>query len=256
MPANATAADATTVDPAEVEKFSKIAAEWWDPKGKFKPLHKFNPVRLSLLRDEICTHFDRDPNAPTPLKGLRLIDIGCGGGLVSEPLARMGADLVSIDAAERNIKTAMTHAEEMGLQIDYRHTTVEELASSEAGGFDVVLNLEVVEHVADVDLFLGTSADLLKPGGLTAIATINRTLKALLTAKIGAEYILRWLPAGTHDPAKFVKPDEIRAALDSRGLKISRELGVSYNPLMDQWATSSDLAVNYMMFAQKPVPVG
>ncbi len=243
----------TTIDDAEVEKFSKIAAEWWDPFGKFKPLHKFNPIRLALIRDTLCAHFGRDPMEKRPLERLRLIDIGCGGGLVSEPMCRLGAQMVSIDAAERNVKTALAHAAESGLDIDYRHTSVEDLLASGEPPFDAVLNLEVVEHVADVDLFLGSSANLVKPGGMMAVATINRTAKALLTAKIGAEYILRWLPAGTHDPRKFVKPEEVRRALESRGLTISAEHGVTYQPLLDAWRVTADLSVNYMMFAEKPI---
>ena len=242
----------TTIDDAEIEKFSAIAAEWWDPFGKFKPLHKFNPIRLGLIRDKICAHFGRDPLAKKPLEGLRLIDIGCGGGLVSEPMTRLGAEVVGLDAAEKNVKTAMAHALESGLDIDYRATTVEELVEAGEAPFDVVLNLEVVEHVADVDLFLGSSAELVKPGGFMAVATINRTLKALATAKIGAEYILRWLPAGTHDPRKFVKPDEIVQALTKAGLDVTGTNGISYQPFLDAWRVTDDLSVNYMVFAKKP----
>ena len=244
----------TTIDPSEVEKFSAMAAEWWDPFGKFKPLHKFNPTRLALIKDRICEHFGCDQSARQPLEGLRLLDIGCGGGLVSEPMRRLGASVTGLDAAEKNIKTAMTHAEQGGLEIDYRASTVEALAQSGEAPFDVVLNLEVVEHVADVDLFLETSASLVKPGGMMAVATINRTLKALATAKIGAEYILRWLPAGTHDPRKFVKPAEIRSPLERAGLQIESVTGVSYEPLRDRWRRSEDLSVNYMMFASRAVP--
>ena len=208
------AAHQTTVDDAEIEKFSKMAAEWWDPFGKFKPLHKFNPVRIDLIRDRIMAHFRLERSTQKPLSGLRLLDIGCGGGLVAEPMTRLGAAVVGLDAAEKNVKTAATHAAETGLDIDYRHGTVEELHAAGEPPFDVVLNLEVVEHVADVPLFLQTSANMVKPGGLMVIATINRTLKALATAKIGAEYILRWLPRGTHDPRKFVKPAEVRKALE------------------------------------------
>ncbi|WP_370339191.1 bifunctional 2-polyprenyl-6-hydroxyphenol methylase/3-demethylubiquinol 3-O-methyltransferase UbiG [Parvularcula marina] len=242
----------TTIDASEVEKFSAIAAEWWDPFGKFKPLHKFNPTRLALIKDRICAHFGRNREDIRPLEGLRLLDIGCGGGLVSEPMTRLGATVTGLDAAEKNVKTALAHAQETGLEIDYRCTTVEELAASDEPQFDAVLNLEVVEHVADIDLFLGKSADLVRPGGMMAVATINRTLKALATAKIGAEYILRWLPAGTHDPRKFVKPAEIRKALEKSGLRIESVSGVSYRPLQDKWAVSEDLSVNYMMFASKP----
>lgn len=242
----------TTIDDQEVEKFSAIAAEWWDPTGKFKPLHKFNPTRLELIRDQLCAHFGRDPQAQAPLSGLRLIDIGCGGGLVSEPMARMGADVVGLDAAERNVKTALAHAAQSGLSIDYRNTTVEDLVASGEGPFDAVLNLEVVEHVADVDLFLQKSAALVAPGGMMAIATINRTLKALLTAKVGAEYVLGWLPRGTHDPRKFVKPDEVHTALRDTGLTVAQECGVSYRPLLDSWHVTDDMSVNYMIFFEKP----
>ena len=239
----------TTIDPAEVEKFSAIAAEWWDPNRKFKPLHKFNPVRLAFIRDSICKQFGRDPRAKLPLEGLRLIDIGCGGGLVAEPMRRLGAVVTAIDASEKNIKTAMTHASQAKLDIDYRATTVENLLASEQPPFDAVLNLEVVEHVADVDHFLESSAALVKPGGIMIVATINRTLKALALAKIGAEYVLRWLPKGTHDPRKFVKPDEATSALSRAGLQMMTETGVSYNPLMDAWRIGDDTSVNYMLTA-------
>ncbi len=245
------ASGATTIDPEEVRKFSAIADEWWDPFGKFKPLHKFNPVRLAYIRDGACAHFGRDRRGKRPLEGLRLLDIGCGGGLVAEPMHRLGAHVTAIDASERNIKTAMAHAAPLKLDIDYRATTVEALAEANTEPFDLILNLEVVEHVADVDLFLETSAGLLKPGGMMVMATINRTLKALALAKIGAEYVLRWLPAGTHDPRKFVKPEEAKSALTRAGLTITAEAGVSYNPLMDLWRVSEDTSVNYMLTAVK-----
>ncbi len=239
----------TTIDPAEIEKFSAIADEWWDPFGKFKPLHKFNPVRLAYIRDGACAHFGRDRRAKKPLEGLRLLDIGCGGGLVAEPMSRLGAEVVAIDAAERNIMTAMAHAAPLGLEIDYRNTTVENLASAGEAPFDIVLNLEVVEHVADVDMFLETAAGLVKPGGMMVMATINRTLKALALAKIGAEYLLRWVPAGTHDPRKFVKPEEAKTALSRVGMIVTAETGVVYNPLMDIWRINEDTSVNYMLTA-------
>ncbi|MEO1251126.1 MAG: bifunctional 2-polyprenyl-6-hydroxyphenol methylase/3-demethylubiquinol 3-O-methyltransferase UbiG [Pseudomonadota bacterium] len=239
----------TTIDSDEIEKFSAIAAEWWDPFGKFKPLHKFNPARLAYIRDAACAHFGRDRHEKTPLKGLRLLDIGCGGGLVAEPMTRLGAEVVAIDASERNIKTAMAHAAEQKLAIDYRCTTVEDLARAGEAPFDIVLNLEVVEHVADVDLFLQTSAGLTAPGGMLIMATINRTLKALALAKVGAEYVLRWLPAGTHDPRKFVKPDEARSAFHRAGMNVTAEAGVTYNPLLDVWRISDDTSVNYMLTA-------
>ena len=241
----------TTIDPAEIEKFSAIADEWWDPFGKFKPLHKFNPVRLAYIRDGICAHFGRDRRAKAPLEGLRLIDIGCGGGLVAEPMRRLGADVTAIDASERNIKTAMAHAGPLGLDIDYRCATAEDLVAGGEAPFDVVLNLEVVEHTPDPAVFLGACAQLVKPGGLMTMATINRTLKALALAKVGAEYVLRWLPAGTHDPRKFVKPDEAKAALVTAGMTVTAEAGVSYNPLMDTWRIGDDMDVNYMLTATK-----
>lgn len=241
----------TTIDPEEVRKFSAIADEWWDPFGKFKPLHKFNPVRLAYIRDGACAHFGRDRRAKAPLEGLSLLDIGCGGGLVAEPMRRLGASVTAIDASERNVKTAMAHAAPLDLDIDYRATTVERLAEENTAPFDIVLNLEVVEHVADVDLFLQTSASLVKPGGIMVMATLNRTLKALALAKIGAEYILRWLPAGTHDPRKFVKPEEAKSALTNAGLTVTAEAGVSYNPLMDIWRIGDDVSVNYMLTAVK-----
>lgn len=241
--------DAVTVDPDEIEKFSAMAEDWWDPDGKFKPLHKFNPVRLAYIKDALCYHFGRAPEQSKPLAGLTLLDIGCGGGLVAEPMARLGASVTAIDATEQNIKTALAHLSAQDLSIDYRHTSAEELIENGYGPFDAVLNLEVVEHVADVEAFLSASATLTKPGGLMVIATINRTLKALALAKIGAEYILRWLPAGTHDPRKFVTPAEIEAALNAASMIVSERTGVSFNPLTDKWSLTGDLAVNYMMTA-------
>jgi len=247
----AASAGQTTIDPSEIEKFSKIADEWWDPFGKFKPLHKFNPVRLAYIRDAACVHFGRDRRAKDPLAGLKLLDVGCGGGLVAEPMRRLGAEVTAIDAADRNIKTAMVHARDVKLEIDYRATTAEELVEAEAATFDIVLNLEAVEHVADIDLFLKSSASLVKPGGVMIVATINRTLKAFALAKVGAEYVLGWLPRGTHDPKKFVKPDEIKTALASAGMTVTANAGVSYNPLMDIWRIGEDTDVNYMVTAVK-----
>ncbi|MEQ8179429.1 MAG: bifunctional 2-polyprenyl-6-hydroxyphenol methylase/3-demethylubiquinol 3-O-methyltransferase UbiG [Amphiplicatus sp.] len=241
----------TTVDPGEVEKFSKMAAEWWDPFGKFKPLHKFNPVRLAYIRDGACAHFARDRRAKLPLQGLRLLDVGCGGGLVAEPMARLGAEVVGVDASETNIKVATLHAEEGGLRIDYRAGTVESLVEAGEAPFDIVLNLEAVEHVADIDLFLQSSAALVRPGGFMIVATINRTLKAFALAKVGAEYILGWLPRGTHDPRKFVKPEEIRMALGGAGMTVTASAGVAYNPLLDIWRVSENTDVNYMLTAVK-----
>lgn len=241
-----------TVDPSEVEKFSAIADEWWDPFGKFKPLHKFNPVRLAYIRDGVCTHFQRDRRANAPLDGLRLLDIGCGGGLVAEPMHRLGASVTAIDASERNIKTALAHAAPQNLAIDYRATTVEALAAANEAPFDIVLNLEVVEHVADPAAFLEIAGSLVKPGGLMIMATINRTLKAFALAKVGAEYVLRWLPAGTHDPRKFVKPEEAASAMTQAGLTVISEAGFNYNPFLDIWRIGDDVSVNYLITATRP----
>ncbi|HET6970202.1 MAG TPA: bifunctional 2-polyprenyl-6-hydroxyphenol methylase/3-demethylubiquinol 3-O-methyltransferase UbiG, partial [Phenylobacterium sp.] len=200
----------SSIDPAEVERFSRIAAEWWDPKGKFAPLHKFNPVRLAFIRDQALYRFGRDGSQRRPFDGLRLLDIGCGGGLLSEPMTRLGFAVTGVDASERNIATASTHAAEQGLAIDYRASTAEALVEAGEPAFDVILNMEVIEHVADPGDYLRTCASLLKPGGLMIVATLNRTLKAFALAKVGADYVLRWLPAGTHDWRKFLKPDEVR----------------------------------------------
>lgn len=241
----------TTVDPEEVRRFSEIAAQWWDEHGKFRPLHKLNPVRLTYIRDTICRHLGRDPEAPYPLSGVRLVDIGCGGGLLAEPLARMGAQVVGIDAAERNIKTASTHAAQSGTPVDYRHTTAEAMA--DAGElFDVVVSLEVVEHVADVALFLNACARLLKPDGLLFAATLNRTPKSYLMAIIGAEYVLRWLPRGTHDWRRFLRPSELAAGLRAEGLSVREMTGVVYNPFGDSFSLHpKDLDVNYMLWASR-----
>jgi len=246
--------NSTTIDTDEVAKFEAMAAEWWDPNGKFKPLHKFNPVRLAFIRDQVAAHFGLDPAASAPFEGLRLLDIGCGGGLIAEPMARLGAAVSGIDAAEKNIGTARAHAAQVELAIDYRHTTAEALRAV-GEQFDVVLNMEVVEHVADVDGFLSACTALVRPGGLTVVATLNRTLKSLALAKIGAEYVLRWLPAGTHDWRKFLKPAELAAALRRSGARVTAIAGVTYSPLTDRWSLSSDTDVNYMVAAVRdPLP--
>ncbi|MEL7028929.1 MAG: bifunctional 2-polyprenyl-6-hydroxyphenol methylase/3-demethylubiquinol 3-O-methyltransferase UbiG [Pseudomonadota bacterium] len=252
MSASAPAPAAPSIDPNEVAKFSAMAAEWWDPFGKFKPLHKFNPTRLGFIRDQACLHFERDRQARRPLDGLSLLDIGCGGGLVCEPMRRLGAQVTGLDASEKNVAIAATHAGEQKLDIDYRAGSAEDLAAAGEGPFDIVLNLEVVEHVADVEGFLATSARLTAPGGMMVVATINRTLKALALAKIGAEYILRWLPMGTHEFKKFVTPKEASAPLEAEGLSVHGPFGVSYNPLADVWSISRDSAVNYMLVAKRP----
>ena len=243
----------TTIDTGEVARFSALAAEWWDPNGKFRPLHKFNPVRLAYIRDKVAGHFGRDPREARPFDALRVLDIGCGGGLLCEPMARLGAEVVGADAAASNIEVAKLHAEQSTVTIDYRNAAAEELA--EAGErFDVVLNMEVVEHVADVDFYIAKCAEMVKPGGLMFIATINRTLKALGLAIFGAEYVLRWLPRGTHQFSKLVRPDELERALASTGLKIIDRTGVVYNPFTDQWQRSKDMDVNYMLLTERPAP--
>jgi len=239
-----------SVDPAEVAKFSAIAAEWWDPAGKFAPLHKFNPVRLEFIRGEAASHFSRDDRSLRPFEGLSLLDIGCGGGLLSEPMTRLGFAVTGADASERNIGTAKAHAAQSGLDIDYRATTAEALAA-EGCGFDVVLNMEVVEHVADVGAYLTACTALVKPGGITFVATMNKTLKSLALAKIGAEYILGWLPRGTHDWNRFVPPTELKATLEETGLSIMKTQGVSFDPLAWDWHLSSDVDVNYMVIARR-----
>lgn len=241
----------TTIDPAEVERFSRMAQEWWNPNGKFKPLHKFNPVRLGYIRDQVAAHFGRDPHAAKPFEGLRFLDIGCGGGLLCEPMSRLGAEIVGADASAMNIEVAKLHAAESGLTIDYRAETAEALAD-QGERFDVILNMEVVEHVADIDLFISKCSEMLKPGGIMFVATINRTLKAWGLAIIGAEYVLRWLPKGTHDFRKLVRPEELEGSLTSKGLFIKDRTGVTYNPLMDRWQRSRDMDVNYMVLAEKP----
>lgn len=242
---------ATTLDPAEIEKFSRLAAEWWNPKGKMGVLHKFNPVRLAHIRDEMCRAFARDARSMRPLEGLRLLDIGCGGGLLSEPLARMGADVVGVDPARTNVETARIHAEQTGTPVDYRCTTAEALAA-EGETFDAVLAMEVVEHVADVDLFVRTCCGMVRPGGLLFAATINRTLKSYALAIVGAEYILRWLPRGTHEWAKFVTPEELERAIAAGGMSVFDGKGVFYNILRDTWEVTRDMDVNYMVTARKP----
>jgi 2-polyprenyl-6-hydroxyphenyl methylase/3-demethylubiquinone-9 3-methyltransferase len=240
-------AQGSSVDPEEVARFSALAEKWWDPKGAFAPLHKFNPVRLEFIRDRTAEHFGRDPKARAPFAGLKLLDIGCGGGLLCEPMSRLGFAVTGVDASARNIGTARAHAEPQGLPIDYRCATAEELLAEGAGPFDVVLNMEVIEHVADPGEFLRTCAHLLAPGGLMIVATLNRTTKALLLAKIGAEYVLRWLPAGTHDWSKFLKPEELRGFLAGEPVEMQGPFGVGYNPLSDRWSVSGDVDVNYMM---------
>ena len=241
----------TTINPDEIAKFAAMADEWWDPRGKFKPLHKFNPVRIGYVRDKAIGHFGKDGSVRRPLEGLRILDIGCGGGLLSEPLARLGATMVGIDAGEKNVRIAALHAGQSGLEIDYRATTAEALAASGAQ-FDIVLNMEVVEHVDNVPLYMKSCAELVAPGGLLFTATINRTPRAWALAIIGAEYVLGWLPRGTHDFTKFLTPDEISALVKRGGLKVIDKTGVVFHPLADEWRQSRDLGINYMVLAEKP----
>jgi 2-polyprenyl-6-hydroxyphenyl methylase / 3-demethylubiquinone-9 3-methyltransferase len=240
----------TTIDQNEVEKFSAISEEWWDEKGKFKPLHKFNPIRISYLREKIIKYFNLDNNSKTPFSGLKILDIGCGGGLLCEPLNRLGAEIVGIDAAEKNIKIARLHSEKSSLNMDYRHIDVEELAKS-SEKFDVVLAMEVIEHVADVNHFIAAIAGCAKKDSLVFIATINRTAKSFLSAIIGAEYILRWLPAGTHNWKKFLKPSEVSKIAASHHLQLLELDGFEYNLLNDRWKNSANLDINYITMFKK-----
>ena len=244
--------ESPSVDPAEIDKFRAMAADWWSPTGKFAPLHKFNPVRLTYIRDTAAKHFGLDPDAKRPLEGLRLLDAGCGGGLVTEPMARLGAHAVGIDAGDKNIKAAMVHAEQVHVDADYRVGTVEGLIAAGEPKFDIVLALEVVEHVQDPAVFLKDCASLVAPGGLMIAATLNRTAKAFALAVVGAEHILRWLPVGTHEWSKLVTPDEMSKALTEAGLTIDESLGVSFSPLSGKWSLTRDLSVNYMMTASRP----
>ncbi|WP_169565994.1 bifunctional 2-polyprenyl-6-hydroxyphenol methylase/3-demethylubiquinol 3-O-methyltransferase UbiG [Sneathiella limimaris] len=248
------AATAKSVDPSEISNFAAMADEWWDETGKFKPLHKFNPLRIGYIRDTVISHFNLVEEGSAiplkPLKGLRVLDIGCGGGLLSEPMARMGAEVVAADASQTNIKVASLHAEKSGLSIDYRHTTAEELAAS-GEQFDVILNMEVIEHVADLEGFAAACCSMVKPGGLMFVATLNRTMKSYALAIIGAEYILRWLPRGTHNWKKFLRPSEVVGLVRQNGLSVKDMTGATYNPLNSTWSLSRDFSVNYMICATR-----
>ncbi len=250
----------STASADEIARFTAIAGAWWDPTGDFAPLHRLNPVRLEFIRDHVARHFGRDPLGDKPFDGLAVIDIGCGGGLLAEPMARLGAAVTGIDAGRETIDIARVHAEQSGLDIDYRHRLPEDLGSesggserggSEKGRYDVVLNMEVVEHVADLDAFLGAAAGLVRRGGVMALSTLNRTLKSLALAKIGAEYVLRWLPPGTHDWRKFVRPSELAAGLNAHGVVITGLEGMTFGPIDAEWRLSRDLAVNYLAFGVK-----
>nr|WP_315735250.1 bifunctional 2-polyprenyl-6-hydroxyphenol methylase/3-demethylubiquinol 3-O-methyltransferase UbiG [Bradyrhizobium sp. SZCCHNR1093] len=241
----------STVDPAEIAKFSKLSETWWDPKGKMAPLHKINPLRLTYIRDAACRKFERNAKSLNCLSGLRMLDIGCGAGLLCEPFTRLGAQVVGVDPSVSNIAAARLHAEKGHLSIDYRCTTIEEMDPRER--FDIVLAMEVVEHVTDVGAFLGRCAAVLKPGGMMVVSTLNRNWKSFALAIVGAEYVLRWLPRGTHEWSKFVTPDELTKYLLDNRLVITEQSGVVYSPFADRWSLSTDMDVNYMMVAEQMV---
>lgn len=243
-------AGAPSVDPDEVARFRAIAERWWDPQGSFRPLHQLNPVRIAYVRDRIATRLSRDPKAPLPLRGVTLLDIGCGGGLIAEPMTRLGATVTGIDVVERNVEVARLHAAQSGLGIDYRHEAAEAVAAR-GERFDVVLALEVVEHVADLPAFLETCATLLKPGGALFVATLNRTAQSFAIGIVAAEYVLGLLPRGTHRWSKFVRPSELVHALERAGIGVEQLDGVSYDPLRGRFALSRSLAVNYMAYGVK-----
>jgi 2-polyprenyl-6-hydroxyphenyl methylase/3-demethylubiquinone-9 3-methyltransferase len=245
------AAPGSTVDPSEIAKFSKLSQEWWDPKGKMAPLHKINPLRLGYIRDAACRKFDRNVRSLNCLAGLRVLDIGCGAGLLCEPLSRLGAQVIGVDPSPSNIAAAKLHADRGHLSIDYRCTTVEQMDVRER--FDIVLAMEVVEHVTDVGMFLKRCASMLKPGGMMVVSTLNRNWKSFALAIVGAEYVLRWLPRGTHRWDKFVTPDELAKYLLDCRLAVTEETGVVYSPFADKWSLSSDLDVNYMVVAEEVV---
>ncbi|MBN44008.1 MAG: bifunctional 3-demethylubiquinol 3-O-methyltransferase/2-polyprenyl-6-hydroxyphenol methylase [Rhodobiaceae bacterium] len=240
----------STIDPVEHEKFSKLAEEWWNPNGKFKTLHKFNPTRIAYIREKIINHFDIAKDESKPFKDIKLLDIGCGGGLLSEPMAKLGANVTGLDVVEKNIKTASTHAINQGLKINYIHSTVEKV-SEKNQKFDVILNMEVIEHVSDVNLFINSCNKILSPNGIMIFASLNRTLISYGLAIIGVEYILGWLPKGTHDWSKFITPDELKILFSSNGLRIDEIIGMKYNPLFDSWSRSKDLSVNYLGVSSK-----
>lgn len=241
-----------SVDPAEMKSFSRMAADWWDPTGPFKPLHVMNGARLNLIKETVCEHFGRDPNAELPLKGLRILDIGCGGGLLCEPMVRLGASATGVDALEKTLKTAKTHAEQVGLEIDYRHGTIEQMVEAGEAPYDVVLNMEVIEHVANPPEFMTDCGAMVRPGGLMMCSTINRTLKAFAFAIVGAEYVLRWLPRGTHQYAKLVKPVELSRWMTDAGIQVTEQIGMNLNPLTNVWTMSGDKSINYVTVGYKP----
>jgi len=243
---------ASSIDPADVARFSALAETWWDPKGPFAPLHGLNPARLGFIRERALAHFARDGGKRAPFEGLRLLDVGCGGGLLTEPMSRLGFSVTGVDASEENIATARAHAGDLGLSIDYRATTVENLLASGETDFDVILNMEVIEHVADPGAFLRDCARLLARGGLMIVATLNRTAASLALGKIAAEYVLRWVPAGTHDWRKFLKPEELRDFLAEERLEVEGPFGLALNPLTGRWTLGDDAKINYMMTVARP----
>ena len=232
-----------TINKNEIEKFSKMAEEWWDIEGKFKPLHKFNPIRIEYIKDSIIENFKLKNDEKYPLKGINILDIGCGGGLLSEPMHRLGANVTGIDASDKNIEIAKIHAKKNNLNINYKCSSPENLKKEK---FDVILNMEIVEHVENVELFLETSSNLLNVNGLMFVATLNKTLKSYLFAIIGAEYILRWLPIGTHEWDKFITPENLRNILSKFKMEMIKTDGVKYNPILDKWSLSKDTSVNYI----------
>ena len=241
---------AKTVDPVEIARFAALAEEWWDPNGKLRSMHRFNPVRREYIRDRIARHFCREREDESALAGLRILDVGCGAGLLCEPLAELSTNVVGIDATAKNIEIARWHAVQSSLDIDYRHCLAEHMLDT-GETFDVVLNTEVVEHVADPEQLMKECSALMKPGGIMIIATINRTLRSFILAIIGAEYILKWLPKGTHDWRRFLRPDEVRCMIEAHDLDFSELTGVSFNPVTSRWRLSGDTSVNYMLLAAK-----
>jgi 2-polyprenyl-6-hydroxyphenyl methylase/3-demethylubiquinone-9 3-methyltransferase len=241
-----------SVDPREMESFSRMAHDWWNPDGMFRPLHVMNGARIGMIKNAVCDHFGRDPDVERPLEGLRLLDIGCGGGLLCEPMTRLGASVTGVDALEKNVKTAKTHAEQMGVDVDYRHGTIEQMVEAGEPQFDVVLNMEVIEHVAIPRDFIADCAAMVRPGGIMTCSTINRTFKAFAFAILGAEYVLRWLPRGTHQYEKFIKPLELQRYLAAAGLNVEQVIGMSLNPITERWSIGSDLSINYVTVATKP----
>ena len=242
----------STVDHAEIAKFEAMAEAWWDPAGKFRPLHRLNPVRIGFIRDRLAQAAGRDPNGPKPLRDLSILDIGCGGGLLAEPLARLGATVTGVDAAERNIAVARDHAEKVGVKVTYLACAAEDLAGQGRGPFDAVLAMEIVEHVVDLDSFIGSCAGLLKPDGTLFVATLNRTIKSFAMAIVGAEYVLRWLPRGTHDWKRFLRPSELAQHLRAHGLALRELAGVSYHAIDDSFSLGRDCSVNYLAAAGRP----